>query len=731
MPYEALLQLARSNKWTDLEREWLEAIEQAEVDPAPLLDVVDAVVRAGKGELANTMGWAWLSAMKDRRSPAEALEIGRQILVHLTDGDELRAEILSLYRETHTDRPDLEAWIGRSGLAGDKSVRRALRFLDIGLELAEGRYLIHRTDDLAARFVSLDLAADEAKIQTARRTETLELGRLIDEYDPADENDFRVLQQLRPARIGELVQSDPAVLVIGIARAHGNRIDRDALKLILVPRYLEAAAWGDWWSRFRNAVKKSPNLRIEGRSPMFVVYDPVGRSPEDDLWAAFEKAGTPREWLELVETYLRDCRSRKKKADAGCLDRVQKALVDRIGRFRQHQDPQSAFAAALVIERLAADGVPVSTDPHGTAIAMLREAEEPAAMVGAINDARLWPLAVACVEQAFADRWPEVFAELLLAAPMAQCDALAKKIEDAGRGALLPPVADRALAEPGRYTDALMWLWREPGITTPLALPPAVEVLTAILGLVGPARMSSGKIAGQTVNELRAKVRAGLSYRDYDRFRRAIDELDDGMALAVRRMIERAEGLGPAVQEDLSDILRVRFAHLYLRPKVAPWDDASVLFFTDRGLKARQDELDEIVNVKMRENAKAIGEAASHGDLSENSEYKFALEERDLLRARVAKLNAEISMARVLERDDLPTDHVGIGHRVHLRPTNGGEALTLTILGVGDGDLNRHFYSYQTPIARSLLGRKPGDTVRVALEGNEAEYVVDRFEGAI
>ena len=40
--------------------------------------------------------------------------------------------------------------------------------------------------------------------------------------------------------------------------------------------------------------------------------------------------------------------------------------------------------------------------------------------------------------------------------------------------------------------------------------------------------------------------------------------------------------------------------------------------------------------MKMPENARRIGEAASHGDLSENSEYKFALEERDLLRARVA-----------------------------------------------------------------------------------------------
>ena len=48
----------------------------------------------------------------------------------------------------------------------------------------------------------------------------------------------------------------------------------------------------------------------------------------------------------------------------------------------------------------------------------------------------------------------------------------------------------------------------------------------------------------------------------------------------------------------------------------------------------------------MRANAKAIGEAAAHGDLSENSEYRFALEERDLLRARLAQLQGQSAVGQ-------------------------------------------------------------------------------------
>jgi phage FluMu protein gp41 len=56
--------------------------------------------------------------------------------------------------------------------------------------------------------------------------------------------------------------------------------------------------------------------------------------------------------------------------------------------------------------------------------------------------------------------------------------------------------------------------------------------------------------------EMRARVRSGLSARDYARYRECISDLDDAMASAVRRLIERAEGLGPSLQDDMGNILR-------------------------------------------------------------------------------------------------------------------------------------------------------------------------------
>jgi len=203
------------------------------------------------------------------------------------------------------------------------------------------------------------------------------------------------------------------------------------------------------------------------------------------------------------------------------------------------------------------------------------------------------------------------------------------------------------------------------------------------------------------------------------------------MAAAIRRQIERADGLGPTVRDRMLAILRQKFPELYAEKKVDKWDDESVVYFTENGMRTRQAEIDELVNVKMRDNAKAIGEAAARGDLSENSEYRFAIEERDLLRARLAQLNADLALARVLDPDRVATDHVDIGQRVTLAPEDGGDSVVLTLLGAGESDDLNSCYSYQTPLAKQLLGSRMGDVVTVAIEGADRKYRVERLENAL
>jgi len=731
--YETLQSLANEKEWDALESEWLQAIGDPSAMPDQLLPVIDKVVESGEGKLAETMGWAWLSSMKEKHSAHDALRLGRGLLLRLPDGDQLRDEILTLYKATHKDHPKLEDWVERSGLKGGNSVRRALRFLDVGLRLDVGGFLVHRTEDTAAEVEEVDLDEGEVVLRIGKRTRTLPIKEVVSDYQAAEANDFFVLEQLHPERIPELIDKDPLALAAGVVRMQdNNKIDRDEFKLLLVPKYIDAKKWTDLWTRVRSGVRNSAHFRIEGRSPTFLIYDPVGQTPEQEAGAAFAGAESPRQRLEVLEGYLRGLKQTGVEPNPTFVKKVQSTLKKQIERFKKHREAADAFATALIVERLAQDGLPLEPDVHQVALDMLKNAPAPETLLASVPDARLWSLGVKCVEQAFPETWPEIYAKLLLFAPAGQVDALAKQVEKAGKGEALGAIAQAAVADPGRYTDAFMWLWKGPTVEVDLNPPTALEMLNTALMLCGPARQSEGKAGGQTANEMRARVRTGLAAKNYEPYAAVLTQIDLPMAKALRRQIERAEGLGPSVQSELLNRLTRAFPDIYIKVEKSVWEDDETLYFTREGLKSRESELDELVNVKMRENAKAIGEAAALGDLSENSEYKFALEERDLLRARVAQINSELAMAKIIEAADVPTDHISIGQRVTLKPADGSAPRVMTILGIGDSDVNTGTYAYKTPIAQQLMGLKPGGKISMSFDGeSEKEYEIASIESAI
>jgi transcription elongation factor GreA len=204
------------------------------------------------------------------------------------------------------------------------------------------------------------------------------------------------------------------------------------------------------------------------------------------------------------------------------------------------------------------------------------------------------------------------------------------------------------------------------------------------------------------------------------------------MASAVRTHLNRLETLGRAVRDDMLRLLKQRFPSGTTAPVLLPWMRDDVIYVTAEGMAKRQQEIDHHVNVKMRDNARAIGAAAELGDLSENSEYKFALEERDLLQARLAQMNAEMSKAGVMSVDEVPTDQVGIGSRAVFRRASDGHIYEITFVGPWESDGARSMINYLAPIAKKVLGKRIGETVEFDHAGMSGTYeIVEIHNGLV
>jgi len=143
---------------------------------------------------------------------------------------------------------------------------------------------------------------------------------------------------------------------------------------------------------------------------------------------------------------------------------------------------------------------------------------------------------------------------------------------------------------------------------------------------------------------------------------------------------------------------------------------------TRPGYEKLKDELEHLKRVERHAITKAIAEARAHGDLSENAEYHAAREKQSFIEGRIADLEAKVGAAEVIEP---PTsgDRVTFGSTVLLEDEARKE-VRYQIVGSDETDPTRGRISVLAPLARTLIGKKVGDTVTAQLPGGTKTFAI-------
>jgi transcription elongation factor GreA len=148
---------------------------------------------------------------------------------------------------------------------------------------------------------------------------------------------------------------------------------------------------------------------------------------------------------------------------------------------------------------------------------------------------------------------------------------------------------------------------------------------------------------------------------------------------------------------------------------------------TLRGAEALRNELKRLKGEDRPRVIKAIAEARSHGDLSENAEYHAAREQQGFIEGRIGEIEAKLSTAEIID----PTasslansNRVTFGATVDLEDQDDGKAITYQIVGEDEADIKTGRISITSPIARALVGKSAGDVVDVVAPGGKHSYEV-------
>lgn len=724
MEPESLVQLAAGGNASTVEREWMAVVEKADGDPAKLVryDVVLAALRKrGKATAAAELAWAAIETVASTKSPRETLEIAGPFLLAVGNGEELRNQVTELYRAAYEGADGLEELIREAGLPSGRPVRRALRTLDVCLSLSEGDYLRLRDEEGAARVKKIKPVSCEITIDTGDATETVGSVELADTYLRTEPDDFWVMRQFQREALTKRLWNDPASVVVELCRQANDNIDSNELERLLAPDLIENGEWKKWWTKARTALKKCPNVELEGRTPYYIRYrdDPV--SAEEQVISDFQRLRDPAAQLKLVEGYIRECKVRGREPQGELLTQIHDIFVKRTALVARKSLEKAGLTAAAACRIGAYAGVEDADTPLRE---LLAGANNTAPVFKLLESGDLATLACDALVAAKPDDWQVPLRQLLPELPAATCDRAAVRLVDAGATKEdFEEIVQRIFVSPADHFEALLWLWDGPTSEQVRACIIPINILTRTLRMLEDVRVA-GKASREIEKQIRARVRAVLSARHYERLIACLGSLDMGVMRALRWQVSRAEGLAVSVRGDMLKEIDKRLPLQADGPSVAPWAEEDVLYVTEAGLSRKHAEIERHVNVTMKKNAEDIGRAAEHGDLSENSEYKFALEERDLLRARLGLMNGDVAKSKVLRPEDVPTDHIGVGSRVVFQRVEDDEVYEMFFCGPWEADIEAGWFNYQAPLAQKLMGKTVGEIVEFDHTGAKGRYEI-------
>ena len=149
---------------------------------------------------------------------------------------------------------------------------------------------------------------------------------------------------------------------------------------------------------------------------------------------------------------------------------------------------------------------------------------------------------------------------------------------------------------------------------------------------------------------------------------------------------------------------------------------------TYAGLKALEEELENLKVVRRKEVAVKIKEAREQGDLSENAEYDAA--KRDI-EARIEEIEKILKNAEVVVEDEVDFDKINVGCTVSLYDVEFEEEVEYKIVGSTEANSLAGKISNESPLGKALIGKKVGDKVEVEAQAGIIEYEVLKIDRSV
>jgi transcription elongation factor GreA len=546
----------------------------------------------------------------------------------------------------------------------------------------------------------------------------------LDIFEVLDEEDLRARYFRDPEGLKKEVKKDPLDALRAILKRYHGRASSVAIKNAMAQVGVEGSAFSAWWRKAKTLAENSEWFRLTGSGKKIDVHLLLSAAdPADQIRRQLTHAASLEEVVTKARALLGDPNLEPEHA-AIVHEALEAAAAD-------EANPREWRLAAWMLLREKREETPEAL----RALLDLARAEE-APADDATHVPAFWALlqelptthdqeqALSLLIELEGEGWVEAALENIDHAPPGMVRSLVERLMTAKKQDELGEVYRRLLTRVQRAPHVLLTLARyaENGklggeLPAPLARAQAYANLAAYL--------FENRRVDAPFTRAHTRIVEFLTGGDPSVLEKLLEDATASEVRSIQRLTQRG------VEETVDNLLIHISTH-------APQDDGQVaqrwfwdedVIWTTRSGKDRTArELKELKEVKMPENEEAIARAAAMGDLSENSEWDAALEEKRNLSSRAQSMETDLARAALLENAILPEGVASPGTAVRYRELGSGEENRVVILGPWDDHHGSDVVSYRAPLAQGLLGLEPGTQKEITLPGGTIEVEVLEVE---
>jgi len=137
-----------------------------------------------------------------------------------------------------------------------------------------------------------------------------------------------------------------------------------------------------------------------------------------------------------------------------------------------------------------------------------------------------------------------------------------------------------------------------------------------------------------------------------------------------------------------------------------------------------QEEIQALERELNHELPRELKRARALGDLSENAEFHMAKQRQDYVGARLSQLKKRLAEFSLVNFGNIPKDKIAFGSKVVLYDIDRDSEIKYRLVTSEEADVSKGLISTTSPIGRSLMGKKLGDSVKVATPNGVREFEI-------